>query len=81
MVASEHLHPCQVAEVIGQDHGEGPWTSVPRMTARAFKLNADRQVDYLEHCNSVFRARAAALIYTAFTNLICNREITYGRDK
>ena len=46
-----------------------------------FKLNAARQVDYLEHCNEVFRARAAALIYTAFTNLICNREITYGRDK
>jgi len=29
----------------------------------------------------VFRAPAVLLIYTAFTNLICNKEITYGRDK
>jgi len=54
--------------------------AAPEIAGR-FKLIADRQVDNHEHCNEVFRARAAVLIYTAFTNLICNREITYGRDK
>jgi hypothetical protein len=29
----------------------------------------------------LLRAGCAMLIYTAFTNLICNKEITYGRDK
>ncbi|WP_139340893.1 hypothetical protein [Pseudomonas sp. KK4] len=28
-----------------------------------------------------YRAGCTLLIYTAFTNLICNKEITYGRDK
>jgi hypothetical protein len=32
-------------------------------------------------CKQAFRARCVLLIYTAFTNLICNKEITYGRDK
>jgi hypothetical protein len=34
-----------------------------------------------KHQNRVFQAERASLIYTAFTNLICNKEITYGRDK
>jgi hypothetical protein len=54
---------------------------------------ARRQIGYLknfstppgsiagEHCQQLIRARCTLLIYTAFTNLICNKEITYGRAK
>ena len=34
-----------------------------------------------ELVSSCFEQDAILLIYTAFTNLICNKEITYGRDK
>jgi hypothetical protein len=32
-------------------------------------------------CKQLFRAEPTLLIYTAFTNLICNKEKTYGRDQ
>jgi hypothetical protein len=31
--------------------------------------------------NQLFRAGSDWLIYTAFINLICNKEITYGRNQ
>ena len=71
-----------MAAIIRRVLAHVPRASVPRPAfAGRFKLIGDRQVDSHKLCNTVFRARAAVLIYTAFTNLICNREITYGRDK
>jgi len=38
------------------------------------KLFAAKSVDNSEHCKQLYQAGAHWLIYTAFTNLICNKE-------
>jgi hypothetical protein len=45
------------------------------------KLFSAPQVDCRQRCKQLIRAQCTLLIYTAFTNLICNKEITYGRAK